>query len=231
MAAGLLLELHGELLRDVSAATSMHFAGLASAARHLRKHGVIDNSLQKKLAQLDTATSYVRHITAPRACELRELVQQCCQRGASTSGGQPAQSLGDTLQKLHQDIEAFKSDLVDDGPPPPKPVADYLAELTAGIEDLFKKCRGLNHSSLPPISGMTEVEAHAFFEKHSENMIKNMHDNGFPVEQLPAARAVAAEKCKAGMEGWKRFVDLCTADRAAGASSSSSCVAPDLQQE
>mmetsp|Transcript_14460 Transcript_14460/g.43107 ORF Transcript_14460/g.43107 Transcript_14460/m.43107 type:complete len:395 (-) Transcript_14460:90-1274(-) len=67
VASSLLLALHGSVLRHLCQYTNMHFAGLSSAARHLRKAGLINNKLQRQLSSLDATTAYVRHISAPYA--------------------------------------------------------------------------------------------------------------------------------------------------------------------
>ena len=62
-AAGLLLHLHGRLLRAVAVADGRHFQGLRSAAGHLRRDGRIKNQLSKKLERIDDACALIRHVT------------------------------------------------------------------------------------------------------------------------------------------------------------------------
>jgi hypothetical protein len=64
MAESIIAELHGRLLRGIAAETAVHFQGLRAAAGHLRRAGVLDSKLAKKLAAVDCAFAISRHITA-----------------------------------------------------------------------------------------------------------------------------------------------------------------------
>ena len=64
-AAALLMGLHGVVLRRLCEEARCHFEGLSVAARRLHMDGRIDGSMKKKLMQLDTAVSLVRHVSAP----------------------------------------------------------------------------------------------------------------------------------------------------------------------
>jgi len=72
MAATLLMELHGDLLRALASHHGMHFQGLQQAARHARRFDLIGNGLAKKLIQLDVAFNMLRHVTLPLADQLRK---------------------------------------------------------------------------------------------------------------------------------------------------------------
>ena len=67
MAEFIIAELHGRLLRSIAEATSMHFQGLRVAAAHLRRQGLLDSRLAKKLAAVDSAYAVSRHITTVSA--------------------------------------------------------------------------------------------------------------------------------------------------------------------
>jgi hypothetical protein len=67
MAESIIAELHGRLLRGIAAETAVHFQGLRAAAGHLRRAGVLDSRLAKKLAAVDCAYAISRHITAVSA--------------------------------------------------------------------------------------------------------------------------------------------------------------------
>jgi colicin import membrane protein len=67
MAESIIAELHGRLLRGIAAETSVHFQGLRAAAGHLRRAGLLDSRLVKKLAAVDCAYAISRHITAVSA--------------------------------------------------------------------------------------------------------------------------------------------------------------------
>lgn len=62
----LLLALHSRLLRRLCSRSQGHFAGLAVAGRALQLPG----PLQKKLARVDVACAYVRHVTEVMAEDL-----------------------------------------------------------------------------------------------------------------------------------------------------------------
>jgi hypothetical protein len=67
MAELIIAELHGRLLRGIAAETSVHFQGLRAAAGHLRRAGLLDSRLAKKLAAVDAAFAISRHITVVSA--------------------------------------------------------------------------------------------------------------------------------------------------------------------
>ena len=56
-------ELHGKLLRQLSAQQDEHFQGLQQAARHLRQRRLVDAKTAKRLIELDAAFNINRHIT------------------------------------------------------------------------------------------------------------------------------------------------------------------------
>jgi fused signal recognition particle receptor len=59
--------LHGRLLRGIAAETTVHYQGLRAAASHLRRTGLLDSRLAKKLAAIDCAYAISRHITVVSA--------------------------------------------------------------------------------------------------------------------------------------------------------------------
>lgn len=59
----LTMRLHGQLLRLLATTGGVHYAGLTVAACHQRRR--LGPALTKKLKQLDTTFSVLRHITAP----------------------------------------------------------------------------------------------------------------------------------------------------------------------
>ena len=67
----LIADLHGDLLREISAFTCVHWQGLGQAARALRKRKVIDGALTKKFILLDGAYNLSRHITVISANQFR----------------------------------------------------------------------------------------------------------------------------------------------------------------
>jgi hypothetical protein len=67
MAESIIADVHGRLLRGIAEATSVHFQGLRSAAAHLRRAGLLDGKLAKKLATIDCAFAVSRHITSVSA--------------------------------------------------------------------------------------------------------------------------------------------------------------------
>ena len=82
-AVGVLAELHGQVLRDLCAATGQPAEGLAMAATHARKRGLISNRVAKKLVHLEIATAWSRHATTQRAEQFRLML--CNELKTSTS--------------------------------------------------------------------------------------------------------------------------------------------------
>jgi hypothetical protein len=67
MAAAIVFELHGRLLRDIAVDTGLHFQGLRGAASHLRRVRLINPAMAKKLARLDDTFAVLRHISVVSA--------------------------------------------------------------------------------------------------------------------------------------------------------------------
>ena len=59
----LIADLHGDLLREISAVTCVHWQFLGQAARASRIRNIIDGTQAKKLILLDGAYNLSRHIT------------------------------------------------------------------------------------------------------------------------------------------------------------------------
>ena len=78
----LLVELHGRLLRRLSDEAGAHFGGLQVAGRFFAKRGRIGRGSAKKLAQLDSVTAWLRHVTRA-ACEgfIEDVEKQLRERG------------------------------------------------------------------------------------------------------------------------------------------------------
>ena len=67
----LIADLHGDLLREISAFTCVHWQGLGQAARALRKRNITDGAQAKKLILFDGAFNLSRHITVISANQFR----------------------------------------------------------------------------------------------------------------------------------------------------------------
>ena len=67
----LIADLHGDLLREISALTCVHWQCLGQAARALRKRNIFDGSQAKKLILLDGAYNLSRHITVISSKQFR----------------------------------------------------------------------------------------------------------------------------------------------------------------
>eukprot|EP00975_Prorocentrum_lima_P018124 3819473-Prorocentrum_lima.AAC.1 len=59
--ATLLLQLHGDLLRQIADTTDTHWEGLQSAARRLR----FPPKLARRLRNLEATCGFLRHVTSP----------------------------------------------------------------------------------------------------------------------------------------------------------------------
>ena len=81
----LIADLHGDLLREISAFMCVHWQGLGQAARALRKRNIIDGALTKKLILLDGAYNLSRHITVISANRLRMSIGNSINTIAATS--------------------------------------------------------------------------------------------------------------------------------------------------
>lgn len=71
MAVPMLLEVHGEVLRDIAAATDHHFQGLGDAGCRL----ALAAGLRRQLRNLDIAAALVRHVMLPMCSQLRDAVR------------------------------------------------------------------------------------------------------------------------------------------------------------
>lgn len=101
MAATLVLDAHGQALRALATHTGQHFQGLHGAARLLRRQGILDNRLTKKLALLDAAASITRHITTVSVANLIREIEQ------AFGGGGQEQSITEEAEMQHiaMDVE------------------------------------------------------------------------------------------------------------------------------
>eukprot|EP00929_Paragymnodinium_shiwhaense_P086603 TRINITY_DN47100_c0_g1_i4.p1 TRINITY_DN47100_c0_g1~~TRINITY_DN47100_c0_g1_i4.p1 ORF type:complete len:288 (-),score=35.13 TRINITY_DN47100_c0_g1_i4:1729-2541(-) len=102
MAAAIITELHGSILRRLADDQGCHFEGLQQAARCARARKRIPNSLAKKLVMLDTAYNIVRHITVPYAAKLRHELDLQLASVADTSGNDelPVRQPGSDIKTL-----------------------------------------------------------------------------------------------------------------------------------
>ena len=81
----LFADLHGDLLREISAFTCVHWQGLGQAARALRKRNIIDGTQAKKLILLDGACNLSRHITVISANQFRMSIGNSIKAFTATS--------------------------------------------------------------------------------------------------------------------------------------------------
>ena len=86
-AFGLIVFLHGKLLRDLSARLGTHCSGLQQAARLGRHHKLIDNALARKLTHVDIAFNVTRHVTSVYVDELLLQVKRSMGDGFSAKEG------------------------------------------------------------------------------------------------------------------------------------------------
>ena len=76
MAAALTLEAHGQVLRIAAELAGVHFQGLGAVAGRLRKCGITNRSLLRRLAALDAAAAVLRHITVVSTQRLEDDLRQ-----------------------------------------------------------------------------------------------------------------------------------------------------------
>ena len=93
----LVFMLHGMLLRLLSKASGMHYAGLAQGARDLRRKGRISNNVAKKLVILDQTLALLRHLTSIYCQTFFEQV------AAELAGGAKAESVVEELVENQPD--------------------------------------------------------------------------------------------------------------------------------
>eukprot|EP00419_Tripos_fusus_P048466 CAMPEP_0172841250 /NCGR_PEP_ID=MMETSP1075-20121228/29879_1 /TAXON_ID=2916 /ORGANISM="Ceratium fusus, Strain PA161109" /LENGTH=274 /DNA_ID=CAMNT_0013685207 /DNA_START=58 /DNA_END=882 /DNA_ORIENTATION=- len=105
-AEALILQLHGALLRELADATSQDFAGLEQAARFCRRNKLIDNNTAKRLAHLDHAFNYVRHITKVKADLFLSFIRELTSGKAFTPDSQSHAAAADELPRQSQHEEA-----------------------------------------------------------------------------------------------------------------------------
>ena len=230
----LLASAHGKCLRILTGVLKEDFVGLSAAARAARRQHVICNRTSKRIVRLDEAFAVARHLTMMRVDkfvdELKEETGSKCSKDAVPATA----DVSSTLARLDADIEDFKAGAPSCGELPPseraKPDAvgsslDYLQILEDNLKEVFKKFRGLNSTTWPPIAGQAEEETFAFITTSAEEWIHTMKEKGMTVEQKKAARAHVADRCTAGLAAWKSFVLQCEAERQASAPAPT-CVAP-----
>merc|ERR1719382_805166 len=80
MAAALLLELHGTLLRELAALAGQHFEGLARASRAFP---ALSSSQRRRLRDLDVTCNYLRHVTKPLTANFAQ--EMICTASSSPS--------------------------------------------------------------------------------------------------------------------------------------------------
>jgi len=91
-AVGLILKLHGDLLRSISGHRGQHYQGLAQASRG--RCGVFTSATARRLRELDVVSGWIRHVTAPRCASLVQEVRAQLDLGTVASAHQlsPCQS-------------------------------------------------------------------------------------------------------------------------------------------
>ena len=80
----LIADLHGDLLREISALMCLHWQGLGQPARALRKRNIFDATQAKKLILLDGAHNLPRHITVISSNEFRMSISNSIKLFAGT---------------------------------------------------------------------------------------------------------------------------------------------------
>ena len=80
----LIADLHGDLLREISARMCVHWLGLGQAARVLRKRNMIDGTQAKKLSLLDGDYNLSRHITVISSNQFRMRISNSIKLFAGT---------------------------------------------------------------------------------------------------------------------------------------------------
>ena len=84
-AATLIADVHGRMLRLVSDRTGLHHQGLRVAANYAKRHGMIDNRLQKRLINVDIAYHVSRHITMAACAKDLSLLKAALSSASSRS--------------------------------------------------------------------------------------------------------------------------------------------------
>ena len=139
MAAALLMELHGALLRDICAAANQDFAGLAVAARACRRAGKLDNQLTKRIVQVDTVCAWLRHANDVKSTLLVQEVRRALRHDTSHHfGKKEGQKFNDECSTTataggsgdecpHADVEPLLTDLL--GEPADRPVRGHPVQV------------------------------------------------------------------------------------------------------
>ena len=89
---GLLSSLHGICFRRLCTRLGGSFEGLAAAARHGRRQGILTNGWAKKLERLDTAVAFTRHANQPRLQALLADFEAHLAKGKHAAPATPAAS-------------------------------------------------------------------------------------------------------------------------------------------
>ena len=91
-AAGILLALHGRLLRAACAHQSMQFEGLGAAGRHIFRKQLITAKMKNNMIKLDYVCGFLRHANVPAADQMYEVfasVAAAATAAAAQTGPQP----------------------------------------------------------------------------------------------------------------------------------------------
>ena len=86
MAFGRLSLLHSDLLELLTGELNINAEGLAMAAKHARRSGIIDGKLQKRLANLEIAIKVAKHATTINCRDLAQEVVASISKSKANSG-------------------------------------------------------------------------------------------------------------------------------------------------
>ena len=108
MAAALVADLHGQLLRELAAGSGIHFVGLRAAAAHYRRARLIDNRLSKQLTRLDDTFAVIRHITDVSAKKLVQDVVLCLNQSAEKTETEKTVRANQIVEDLDASIQSVR---------------------------------------------------------------------------------------------------------------------------
>ena len=121
MAAAIVMELHGDLLRGLCDALGVHCQGLSQAAGRARAGALLDNGLCNKLVAVDTCFGLLRHVTKVSADRLRGDVFAAIVPAAQTHLHQPDVVMDESVCELRAEAPEFVPAVIFEAPPWDKP--------------------------------------------------------------------------------------------------------------
>ena len=185
MAESIIAELHGRLLRGIAAETSVHYQGLRAAASHLRRTGLLDSRLAKKLAAVDVAFAISRHITVVSAEQCVSEVLSAIAHGVKAAAERKVSLEGtaeEEVTKKDTDLDQVE--------------VDKLAEAEAATKEKYDLEQAATKKA---IEEMVQVAIEKLaVEKAAEQKVMEEMAAKTILEQ--AVKAKAAEKVKADAE-------------------------------